>query len=279
MKNTIIYSLFLLGFVIAKTTDAQTTTVSGNISLPSGIVAGPAGVEIELRGLFFELNNPLSTQTITIPPEQSSTNYSLTFSEDDQSIVFDCPSCFDLGVTDTGSWNETTGVASMFSGTNYSIGTNNNVDILLEQATTFSGRVVFPNDFASSGNDFIIVTINSATFLTFDSFSDSVILGNGDSNFDFRIGVPSDASADGWTLSAACPFDCDTNLVFQDTNFATTVNGDPTSLNEDDAFIFPSDASYTNIVITLQGPIIEADTPDQEGALVPIINLILDEEE
>ena len=182
-------------------------------------------------------------------------------------------------MTNVGSWNETTGIVSTFRGTTYSIGTTNSVDILLEQATTFSGSVVFPNNFVSSGNDFITVTLSNATFLTFDSFSDSNILENGDSSFDFRIGVPSSLSVDGWTLRAACPFDCDDDFVFQDTNYATTITGDPTSLNEDDAFIFPSGESYTNIIITLQGPVVETDAPVQESTLAPIINLVLDDEE
>jgi len=279
MKYFLSYSVFFILLLVVKTSNAQTTLVSGTISLPQGVAAGPGGVEIELSGLFIEIDNQDSQQTVTILPGESSTNYSLSFNIDDQEIEFNCADCFDLGVTTEGSWNEINGVVAKFSGTEYLLGTSNNVDIVLESATRFNGLLLFPNDFAASGGEFVIITVVSAVPFALDFFSDSILLNEGDTSFEFSLGVPSDLSNTGWTLRAACPFDCDENLIFLDDNFATAISGDPTTLDPDQAFVFPTGGSFTNLNVTLQGPFIEPPQEQDNVAIPPILNLLLDEEE
>ena len=272
-----LFFFFLL--LVVNTSSAQSTTISGTVSLPSGAVAGPSGVEIKLSGVFIETGNSDSQQTVTISPGQSSTNYSLSFSEDLLVFLqFDCADCFDLGITTNGAWNETVGVVSLPTGTLYS-GTNNNVNITLETATNFSGRVLFPSNFIASGNETITILVNTSSGPLAIFFSDSGVIDAGDSSFDFGIGVPSRLSPSGWFISAACPFDCDENLVFSDQFFATTISGEPTMPDINQAFTFPQNGSFTDLSLTLQGPIIETDPPPDENEFVapPILDLLLNE--
>jgi len=270
-------SVFVFLLFFTKVSIAQTTTVSGIISLPAGIVAGSDGVEIQLSGIFAEFSTSLDEQTIRISPGQSSSNYSLTFAIDNQGIEFECDDCFALGVTTRGQWNEIDGVSGSFRATRYALGTNNNVDISLGLATTFTGRVLFPNNFVADGDELISVSFVGENNSPSQTFSDFDVLDAGATSFDFSIGVPSNLTR-GWTLRALCIRGCNENLLFSDSNlapsatdsnFPTTINGDPTSLDPNQAFIFPSNQDYSDISITLRGTNV---------VITPILYLLLNEE-
>ena len=262
-------------------------TVSGTISLPAGVVAPNGGVEIELRGLFLEFSNPNDEQIVTIPFGQSSANYFLEFDGSrDQSIQFEClADCSNLGVTNSGSWSDIDGVVTSISGTEYSAVSDHVVNIVLENATVFSGQVLFPEGFVAQGGEFVIVTVSSQDFLSFSFFSESGSLDAGQTTFSFNLAPPTDGTSSTWVIDAECFVGCDEEIVFIDTdNFASTINGDPTTLDEDEAFEFSPNGSFTDLNLTLQGPNPpEPPTnppappvdPGDESVIAPVLQLLL----
>lgn len=268
----------LLIFVLVALTLSQTAnaafTVSGSISLPTGVVAGSEGVEIRLNGLFREFPSGSDTTTARIGQGQSSAPYSLTFSgDDDQEIEFECTvGCFDLGVTTEGAWNENDGIVPSFGGTDFSRTMDHLVNIRLETATRFSGQMRLPEGFTATGNELLLLRISSNDRFAFLSFSDGVVLSPGEDSFNFEIGIPSDETNQSWSVEFSC-FACDDDILGDDT-YASTISGDPAVTDEDLAFAFPMSGNFNNLTLTLIS--IALDPVQSKISIAPIL-LLLDD--
>ena len=265
----ILKSMFILSLFITSLSFAQTTIINGAISLPDNMVAGENGVEVTLMGTFLD-DNPLSRQTVTIPSGQTSTNYSLAFNRDFQQIEIECDDCFNLGLINEGAWQQTLGITSRFDGTPISLGTNNNIDIELEEAVRFAGRVLFPENFIASGDELILINFFRQDFIGGATVVLSPSEGE-DVGLNFKVSVPVDLfEPTGIFIDITCSI-CSEDIT-NDNLFASTLNGDPTTIEEESAALFPITEDHINLILTFQGPF------SGNTFIAPILEFILNEE-
>jgi len=220
-----------------------------------------------------------SFDDVTIPAGSSSTSYSMPTSDDAFSnIHFDCEKgCLGNGITSEGSWSETEGVTgtSLFnSSTEYDSQLDHIVDISLENAVRFKGRVEFPENFKATGSEDITIEAEEYglnNFFLANSFRDFVVLSERASFAEFDFNVPVTGPANGsWQLSFSC-FLCRVEISPAE-HFATTINGGLGTTFSGNAFPFESIGNYTNLSLLFPGEI-----PAPKTSLMsPIIFLLED---
>jgi len=159
--------------------DAEPGSFSGTISLPPGVNAGAGGVIYNIGVLEFVFIDGIFSRPIDaviIPEGQNSADYQFDLLSADGNHVlnFECTSgCEGLDVTTDGFWSESLGVVGsfIFGATRFSAAVDNEVDIVMESADTFSGTVSLPSGI--TGNDFtaVVVRVRDTGFLQFDSYS------------------------------------------------------------------------------------------------------------
>ena len=251
-----------LGSIVSFLLDDEVTTpgsFSGSIALPSGVVAGAGGVTLriqtfplEFRIVGFEIF--VSSTEVTIPQGSNSVNYRIDLQEDPtfetKGLEFRCLSgCESLDVTTAGLWSEVVGVTNFFNDTDYSHYADNDVDILLEPADSFSGTVQLPNALTFLGTEFIVIRVSEVNVLFGNSFTTFLSPGVGETSWPFNIGAPSDSTAPNWSIEISC-FGCD-GAISTASQFATTVNGNPLSTNPVNKHLFVSDQDFTGIELEL----------------------------
>lgn len=264
-------SLFVAGsFSIAS---AFANTISGTISLPSGVTAPSGGVILTVRSLRFD-SFGFGRDRVTIPSGSSSTNYSLVFSDDvERQVVFNCDDgCGSLDITTSGGWSNTSGVGGDFSAQVFNAGQNHVVNIQLETADTFTGSVSLPEGLVAKGNEFLLASISSNNRFSFESYSEGEILTAGQTSFDFKIGVPSNATSSSWQVRFVC-LDCETRVESK-THYATTIIGAPPALDSDSSFPFLKNTDYANLNLTL----IDNKPINMKQVILSPILLLLDDE-
>ena len=273
-----IVSVLFIGFLTVSTANAN--TISGTVSLPSGMVAPAGGLDISVRGFpigdFF-----LGSDRVTIAAGQSNANYFLEFLDnEDRRIEFNCDDCASIDVSSNGFWDNTAGIVGFFGATQFSGSQNHIVNILLESADTFRGTVSLPAGLRAQGDEFISVSINDTGFLSLNSFSDGEFLSEGQTSFGFAIGAPTNATNSGWDIRFSCS-GCEERIEAE-FHYATSLSGSNAALDSDLAFTFANNRDHSGIRLTLidnQAP--EDEEPaDEDGAsqiLVPLF-LLLDEE-
>lgn len=241
--------------------DEQPGSFSGTISLPSGLIAGPDGVTFEIKSnpiqLEFIDGQFLSSSTeVTIPNGQNSVSFQFDLLRIDNLfgpfLEFEClTGCTALDITSTGIWSESLGVTGsiLSSATTYSDSRDNAVDLLMEDADTFSGVVSLPDGYENVEEFSIIVRISDSGFFQFDSYSTFVQFESGDTSMPFSIGVPSDESSS-WTISVNCVPACPSGIV-NETVYATEFVGDPLTENQNLQRLFPVASDYPNLTLTL----------------------------
>ena len=248
-------------------------TISGTVSLPNGVVAGSGGVEISLSAFPF-VDISTSFERVTIPQGQSAAQYSFNFVESqERSINFGCNfGCDSLDITTDGAWDNTLGVVGFLSGERFSGTENHIVNITLERADTFSGRLIFPENFAITGDEFLSVTVSSTSiFAVLDRYSFSTLLEKGESEVNFSVGAPTrSAFQNPWEIRVTCS-NC-SNPIGESSYFATQSNGGVMTTNGNSAFIYQPSRDHRNLTLsypfTIENPRVN---------ISPIYPLLLDD--
>jgi hypothetical protein len=229
----------------------------GDISLPEGTLAGIGGVTITLQAnmIDFEIIDGVFTLfpslvDVTIPEGMNRTSYFLELNSntksETKSLSFRCKSgCDDLDITTDGNWSESVGVGGLFSKTNYPSRNQNVVNILLEEADTFTGTVSLPTGVVASGEEAITVNVRETTGFLKTSFFLSILPRAGEVSWPFKIGVPTDSSTPNWNVSIRC-LACDSSIPL-DTQYAGQVNGGNMTLNSIESHPFPADVDQVGI--------------------------------
>ena len=277
---------FIMSFLLAMFSSSVVlaNTISGTISLPTGVSAGASGVTFEvqtfpLRISFVNGSFVISSDTVTIPAGSSSASYNLQIEDDstlDERVEFECTAgCASLGITTGGFWSETEGVVNLFDATDYSSLSNHVVNIVTEVADVFSGKIKFPEGFTAIGGitEQLVLRVSSNDFLSL-GFANYIFPEAGENEWNFSVGVPKDQTPSAWTITLSCNT-CDAGITVGD-HFTTTISGDPLSLDESNAFSYQKDNNYSNMSLTL----IPTQPPEEDPNLViaPIIYLLQDEE-
>jgi len=232
----------------------------GTLSLPNGQVAPSGGVSFDISTFPAEFafvdGEFLSTITeVTIPQGQNSANYEIELFEespdsDQKSLDFECVrGCTGLDITTNGSWSESLGVTDFFFGTPYSHFANNTVNITLEAADTFTGTISLPDGFLSTGNEFIVVSIGEEGLLLGSRYSTFVRTMPNENGWSYQLGVPTNSVAPNWSVRVSC-LSCGPNISTE-TQFTTTVMGDPLTEIEVNRFLFTPNTDYSDVNMTL----------------------------
>ncbi len=247
----------VLNLLLDEPTQLVAGSFSGDISLPEGILAGIGGVTFTLKAnmIDFEFIDGVftvfpSSVDVTIPEGMNRTSYFLQLNSntrsETKSLSFNCKSgCDDLNITTDGDWSESIGVGGLFSRTNYPSRNQNIVNILLEEADTFSGTVSLPMGVVASGEESIIVIVSETTGFLKTSFSYTIRPVAGEVSWPFKIGVPTDSSTPNWNINIRC-LACD-NSIPLDTQYASQVSGSPLTLNSTESHPFPADVDQAEI--------------------------------
>jgi len=148
------------------------------------------------------------------------------------------------------------------------------VDIVTELADRFSGNIRFPEGFVAEGDEFIFINVRRAGDFVIDRFSQGFLTEVGQTSWGFDLTAPRSATGAGWVVDVSCS-SCDEGISAED-HFPTTVNGDPMSLNDADAFLFPRNQNYSDINMTLISIAPEPD-PEDPPVVAPMIFLLNDE--
>lgn len=269
---------YIVTLFLSVIVSSNAATISGTLSLPVNVVAPSGGAEFEVSTFLIQFSDSFeaSRDTVTIAQGQNSTTYSFNIPEppafDEFRLEFECKSaCDSLGVTTDGLWSETEGVTSLFGATEYDSTTDQVINILLETADVFTGTINFPAGFVATGAEFFLIRLDNSNPFSFETFTTFVSANAGDTSLPFTLGVPNAGSNGGWFLEVSC-LSCDTRLSDGD-QYATTMLGDPLSLQEDDAFFYQVNSDYSNIKMTL---IALAPVSETDLNIVPVISLLLD---
>lgn len=253
--------LFLLCVSIAQLAQAQTFSISGDISLPDGTVAPAGGTVFTIStdplesfavgGGFLE-----SAITVTIAGSQQITSYSLTMRDDDpqggmlKKLRFNCDSgCDDLGALTQGYWSEINGVVGEANATQYAATQNHVANIELLNADVFSGSVQLPDDFVANGNEGIIVVARASSFSNPVTFSQTITTTADETSWPFFIAVPQLTGVGGWSIEVTCG-SCDEDISSA-THYPTTATGDPMTIEPTEDFFFIAFKSFTDMQMTL----------------------------
>lgn len=257
-----------VSFLLFAGVSANAALLSGSINLPSGQVAASGGTQ------FIVSTQPsLGVQsTITIPTFQSSALFSLNLPNGaSYRVRFDCVlGCAGLDITTAGFWSQTTGVVGLQSNaTSYLSAQNQNIDIQLEAADTFSGVISLPDGFQATGDASIAVTVSAAVFGEAAAFTQTIRPQEGEVSWPFTIGVPSNETLGGWNFDVQCQ-NC--NAPDQ-VHYPTSVTGDPTSLEIGRRFFYLKNRDNLSMEMTFIS-LVEPETNDT--VIAPIL-LLLDE--
>lgn len=265
-------------------------TFSGTIALPSGVNAGASGVELRVGTAGIEFyTGPngfprFASDFVRIPPFANSVNFSFDLppspNNDLNRVDFSCVSgCELLDVTTSGNWSESEGVvASFIGGTEYDSRVDQTINIRLETADTFKGRLNLPQGFVASGDEQIIVRVRDTTRFSFVSSIDSIFPAAGESSFPFVVGMPQGGGGN-WEVEVSC-LRCDSEIEARD-HYLTTFSGDPLTINQEEGVLFPKNSDSADLSLTLIS-LREPEPPIDPNRLntvdiSPIIYLILEE--
>lgn len=284
----------ILAFLfLSPVAQAQTFSISGNLSLPSGIVAPSGGAKFTLS------TDPLesfdvgggtleSSITVTIAQNTGVASYTLTLKDDPapaggqppsdprpKKLRFVCDSgCDSLGVMAQGYWNETDGVVGIDDATEYTATQNFFVDIGLSPADVFSGVIKFPEGFTATGDETIEVLARASSFSDQTTFSQIITTKRNQTEWPFYIGVPRLAGIGGWTMEMTCS-SCDEDLSSA-IHYPTKRTGDPMTLESNKDFFFIKFVSSPNMTMTF----ISARRPTSNAsAIIGSIQLLLLDDE
>ena len=246
----------LLNFIL---NDSEVSFYSGTIALPVGTNAGPGGATFRISTFPLEIYQDdglvkLSNTTITINQGENSAPYSIELprlpNHAEKSLSFECVSgCDNLDVTTVGSWSESVGIVGLIGADRYP-NKSETVNIVLEDADSFSLTVELPGSLTASGDEFFSVTLRAnGTPITLYSFSKSFSVNPGESSWPVMLGVPSSKAESGWSVRISCSINC-TSGIDGTAAFATTVTGDPLSTTMGDAFIFGGNSDHSGITAT-----------------------------
>ena len=276
--KSIFYALTLFISVVSL---GNASTVSGTISLPEGILAGSGGVELEVSTFPIQFDDSfrLSRDIVTIAQGQASANYIFDLPEpptfETFRLEFECLSgCAGLGITTDGFWSDTRGVTgSLLIANNYDSFVDHTIDILLEPADTFSGRVNFPQGAVASGEESIFLTVRDSGFLGTDQYLILLNQEAGATSVNFEIGVPNEGISGGWFVDVFCT-GCDQGIIVETAQYSTTALGDPLSVNQDDRFFYRANNNYSGLELTM----LAVDQPESlDAIIVPVYDLLLNE--
>lgn len=286
MSKRLILAAMLALFI----TKADAVTFSGTITLPNDTNAGASGMDFDVGTYFLEFyrvgNFFFTSSTVArIPAFGTTANFSFQIPSDPtfdtHNIDFECTrGCANADVTTTGLWSISRGaVGSFINASDYNSRANQVINIQLETADTFSGQVALPKDFVAKGDEQVIVRIRSNASFSFDSYVYYWYPDAGQNSTNFRIGVPSTATASGWKLEYPCN-SCDAG-VESETHFPTKITGNPPSLDSASQFFYQDARDYSNIklsLISLREPPKPEVSPNARKIL-GAISLLLDDDE
>jgi hypothetical protein len=244
---------------------AQSNQFSGSFSLPNGIVAPPGGVRFEIRTdpideFTFNSRVAYSSTEVALVAGQNSSNYAIRLDNSPQvvnkSIRFECLSgCANIDVTNMGWWSSSAGVVGQADATTFVANSNRTIDLQMETADTFSGTIVLPEDFTTTGAEQFVIEVVESSFAVTARFTQTIKPLANLQQVSFNLGVPSSETGGGWNMSVRC-INCVSDLE-AGPYFAKTATGAPVSLSSVGQFFFLKNADYQNInfdLISLRKP-------------------------
>lgn len=235
--------------------------VFGEVQLPNGVIAPAGGVEVTVSTFpiafdFGELSVRSSSTTVVIPSGQSVVEYEFPFLISGQGttrqIKYQCNrGCTELDLATGGFWNDDTGTTDFFGASDYDVNASVSVPILLEGADSFSGLLDFPGTEVATGEEQVVVTVREVVsgFGFPETFSFFYYPSAGDPAFEFDIGVPSDSSANGWTIDIQCS-SCP--ATWEDVKqYVTRPAGYQLARGAASAYTFSSNTDFDNVFLEL----------------------------
>lgn len=173
------------------------TTISGTIKLPGGVLAPANGISgnIEIED---ELGNYVTSTSFTIPENSSSTAYTVTVSASASGYVLRCY-VYDnaLGLWDSSYYNSTSSVSTFEKATllNTAAGNLQNIDVTLLTSKKITGTISLPSGLTVPAGSSADISINLYTFNNnYWGYKQGsyVMISGGSSSANYEILLPSD---------------------------------------------------------------------------------------
>ena len=279
----------LLAFFVSVQGHAQTHTLSGNLSLPSGVSNTQSDVIFRLftltdTGGSGEFGTGPAT-IAKISKGSQSTSYSLnlqnsTGPEPGQSgnyapfkLGFEClQGCgLDLQTTTQGFWKPSAGVVDLTRAQVFSANSSDlTLNITLGNADFFTGNIRLPEGLAAQGGEIITLTITGSSFSNPPVFERQFIATSGQSAWSFMLGLPRISGVGGWNLKLSCGL-CDEQILSAE-QYPTTAVGDPMTLDIAVQRFFVKFQNATDLSLTfLAEDSVGAPAETMQGALLLLL--------
>ena len=140
-------------------------------------------------------------------------------------------------------------MVGLANATEYLANSNRVINLAMQPADLFAGTVNFPNDFAATGTEQLVVEVRESSFAATAIFSQTLQPRPGSQSINFKLGVPSTATGGGWNIALRC-INCNEDLA-AGPYYPTSVNWAPSSLKSSSQFFFIRNRDNTAMTIDL----------------------------